>query len=273
MAPPPVTIYVTSLTSQPRVRQHIDLLHRSLKALEIPYESFDLVVDQDAKTRWQRSKPTGMVVGLPGYLVGGEWVGTMEDFEYAVEEQRLPEFLKQNLDISTEQEGNTSVSQIELENLMREMSDADLDVLAGQLGVESDAKVGLLSSSTALSPDPPLNTQPIPSGVIPTSGMEKETHENANEGKGVQGRSEHDEKTNEDPKGANNKVDMLEEEEKILEENVKVVPASEGGAVKEAEDAKEAATVEDATKDLEKVNLMDAEIAEKEKAAGKEKVD
>ena len=38
-------------------------------------QAFDLVVDTDAKTRWQRAKPSGMVVGLPGYLVGGEWVG------------------------------------------------------------------------------------------------------------------------------------------------------------------------------------------------------
>lgn len=63
---------------------------RSLKGLEIPYEvsgtvallkpstdhqSFDLVIDEQAKTRWQRAKPPGVVVGLPGYLVGGEWVG------------------------------------------------------------------------------------------------------------------------------------------------------------------------------------------------------
>jgi hypothetical protein len=38
-------------------------------------QSYDLVMDEQAKTRWQRAKPPGMVVGLPGYLVGGEWVG------------------------------------------------------------------------------------------------------------------------------------------------------------------------------------------------------
>lgn len=32
-------------------------------------------MDEQAKTRWQRAKPPGLVVGLPGYLVGGEWVG------------------------------------------------------------------------------------------------------------------------------------------------------------------------------------------------------
>jgi hypothetical protein len=33
------------------------------------------VNEPEAKTRWQRAKPPGVVVGLPGYLVGGEWVG------------------------------------------------------------------------------------------------------------------------------------------------------------------------------------------------------
>jgi len=153
MPPPPVTIYVTSLTSQPKVRQHIDLLHRSLKALEIPYESFDLVNDPDAKTRWQRAKPPGKVIGLPGYLVGGEWVGTMDDFEEAVESQTLPSFLKQDLDLNltldpsstSSTTGGSTVGQAELERLMREMSDADLDALAGELGVGvGAAKVGLM---------------------------------------------------------------------------------------------------------------------------------
>ncbi|WVQ98967.1 hypothetical protein IAU59_006099 [Kwoniella sp. CBS 9459] len=184
MAPPPVSIYVTSLTSQPKVRQHIDLLRRSLRGLEIPYEEHDLVIDEDAKKRWQRSKPPGMVVGLPGYLVGGEWVGTMDDFEDAVETQRLPEFLKQDLDLSatpaeptsstqpassisgapatgsssadnnnsntTGGGGTKTVQEVELEKLMREMSDADLDKLMGELGVEEkslDNKIGLFDSS------------------------------------------------------------------------------------------------------------------------------
>jgi hypothetical protein len=38
-------------------------------------QAHDLVMDDQAKTRWQRAKPPGVVVGLPGYLVGGEWVG------------------------------------------------------------------------------------------------------------------------------------------------------------------------------------------------------
>ncbi|OCF36418.1 hypothetical protein I317_01971 [Kwoniella heveanensis CBS 569] len=192
MAPPPVSIYVTSLTSQPKVRQHIDLLRRSLRGLEIPFEEHDLVIDEDAKKRWQRSKPPGVVVGLPGYLVGGEWVGTMDDFEDAVETQRLHEFLKQDLDLSSDPAppsahdrqtsassaptattttaasgtgsgptaggaaasgagGSTkTVQEVELEKLMREMTDSDLDKLMSELGVEESSvnnKIGLLDSS------------------------------------------------------------------------------------------------------------------------------
>ncbi|WVW82822.1 hypothetical protein I302_104834 [Kwoniella bestiolae CBS 10118] len=159
MAPPPVTIYVTSLTSAPKVRKHIDLLRRSLNGLEIPYEEYDLVMDEEAKKKWQRSKPPGVVVGLPGYLVGGEWVGTMEDFEDAVETQTLESFLKQDLDLShpaslssdanAGAEGGLpsqkSIQEVELEKLMREMTNEDLDKLMGELGVdESTTKIGLI---------------------------------------------------------------------------------------------------------------------------------
>ncbi|KAL7424216.1 hypothetical protein Q5752_001802 [Cryptotrichosporon argae] len=137
MAPPLVTIYVTSLTSQPKVRKHIDLLHRSLKGLEIPYESYDLVIDEDAKKRWQRAKPAGVAVGLPGYLVGGQWVGTMEDFEDAVESGTLEAFLKQDVDVGAA--GIGTVEDDELEALMREMTTEDLDALASQFDKGRDA--------------------------------------------------------------------------------------------------------------------------------------
>lgn len=38
-------------------------------------KEYDLVMDEEAKRRWQRAKPAGKVIGLPGYLVGGEWIG------------------------------------------------------------------------------------------------------------------------------------------------------------------------------------------------------
>ncbi|BEJ12443.1 hypothetical protein CspHIS471_0209030 [Cutaneotrichosporon sp. HIS471] len=133
MPAPPVTIYVTSLTSQPKVRKNIDLLHRALTALEIPYEAFDLAIDEDAKRRWQRTKPTDPVVGLPGYLVGGEWIGTMDDFEDAVETGQLEKFLKQDMVLA---DVSQTIGEAELDRLMREMTDADLDQLVGDLSVD-----------------------------------------------------------------------------------------------------------------------------------------
>lgn len=38
-------------------------------------QEFDLATDEEAKKRWQRAKPLGQVIGLPGYLVGGEFIG------------------------------------------------------------------------------------------------------------------------------------------------------------------------------------------------------
>ncbi|WWC89791.1 uncharacterized protein L201_004717 [Kwoniella dendrophila CBS 6074] len=177
MAPPLVTIYVTSLTSAPKVRKHIDLLRRSLKGLEIPYEEYDLVIDEDAKKKWQRSKPPGMVIGLPGYLVGGEWVGTMDDFEDAVETQTLETFLKQDIDLSGKtpsgttntaqggqggQGGQKTIQEIELENLMNEMTNEDLDKLMNDLNVdESVGKIGLLSKQPEQSHNKDINTNSI----------------------------------------------------------------------------------------------------------------
>nr|XP_018263605.1 uncharacterized protein I303_03475 [Kwoniella dejecticola CBS 10117]OBR85763.1 hypothetical protein I303_03475 [Kwoniella dejecticola CBS 10117] len=119
-------------------------------------------MDEEAKKKWQRSKPPGVVVGLPGYLVGGEWVGTMEDFEDAVETQTLESFLKQDIDLSHPpaashagdagtSAGQKSIQEVELEKLMREMTSEDLDKLIGELDVnEKDkveiGKIGLLDT-------------------------------------------------------------------------------------------------------------------------------
>ncbi|TYJ52156.1 hypothetical protein B9479_007253 [Cryptococcus floricola] len=139
MSPPLVTIYTTSLTSAPTVRKHHDLLRSSLKGWDIKYVEHDLVMEEDAKRRWQRAKPTGKVIGLPGYLVGGEWIGTMDDFEDAVETQSLVQFLKQDLDIPDEPAPASgaapgtapkqkSIQEVELEKLMGEMTNDDLEM-------------------------------------------------------------------------------------------------------------------------------------------------
>ncbi|WVO14055.1 hypothetical protein L204_101681 [Cryptococcus depauperatus] len=162
MAPPLVTIYVTSLTSSPTVRKHHDLLRRSLKAMEIKHEEYDLVMDEEAKRRWQRAKPPGKMIGLPGYLVGGEFIGTMDDFEEAVETQTLTQFLKQDIEIPDEPLAipessdlsskatpkQKSIQDVELEKLMGSMTEEDLDKLMTDLGVNDNVgKVGFMDKS------------------------------------------------------------------------------------------------------------------------------
>ena len=51
----------------------------------------------------------------------------MDEFENAVESGTLPKFLKQDQEATREGEG-------ELERLMRDMTDSDLDKLAGEIG-------------------------------------------------------------------------------------------------------------------------------------------
>lgn len=84
----------------------------------------------------------------------------MDDFEYAVESQTLPSFLKQDQDHATtstitKEEGGT-VGEGELERLMREMSAADIDAFAAELGVENTGKVGLMV---------PEGSEPLPKGA------------------------------------------------------------------------------------------------------------
>jgi hypothetical protein len=73
----------------------------------------------------------------------------MDDFEYAVESQTLPSFLKQDQDHgstsnTTAQEGGGGlVGENELDRLMREMSEADINAFAEELGGDV-GKVGLM---------------------------------------------------------------------------------------------------------------------------------
>lgn len=176
----------------------------------------------------------------------------MEEFEDAVETQTLHTFLKQDLDLSAggdgEEVGNTSVSQMELEKLMREMSESDLDALAGELGV--GAKVGLM----------------VPEGAEPaqqsSSEGSKEAGEEAGAAKG----------------GADAVADVLKDvKETILPEALGGEAESTGAvpgvaAATEAQAAKDAESVEEVASTLANIQVDEA-IAAAEKAEGKEKVD
>ena len=72
----------------------------------------------------------------------------MDDFEYAVESQTLPSVLKQDQDhgstsTTSAKEGGGGTSENELDRLMREMSEADIDAFAAELGGDV-GKVGLM---------------------------------------------------------------------------------------------------------------------------------
>ena len=61
----------------------------------------------------------------------------MDDFEYAVESQTLPSFLKQDQDLGSTSnlsttEGGGIMGENELDRLMREMSEADIDAFAAE---------------------------------------------------------------------------------------------------------------------------------------------
>lgn len=88
----------------------------------------------------------------------------MDDFEEAVETQNLPQFLRQD---ATATDTNTAptVGEAELERLMREMSDSDLDALAGELGVGDVGKVGLIV--------PQSEDQPAEDDTSPPSSGDK----------------------------------------------------------------------------------------------------
>jgi len=122
----------------------------------------------------------------------------MDDFEYAVESQTLPSFLKQDQDHgSTELSesgpsggsggGSGQVGEKELERLMREMSDADLDALAGELGVGDGAgKVGLMVPEGA----EPVTSSTSTSAATTTTSTSMEGGPGGLESVGIKGTGE-----------------------------------------------------------------------------------
>ncbi|KAJ2921143.1 hypothetical protein H1R20_g15951, partial [Candolleomyces eurysporus] len=92
MVPPPITIYLTTIASQPALRQRQEYLLRILQSKKIPFNSYDLASDEEAKKLWRRRAPADKQQ-LPGILVGGKFIG---DFEEAVEYNELDQFLRRN---------------------------------------------------------------------------------------------------------------------------------------------------------------------------------
>lgn len=66
-----------------------------LQVKKIPFTSYDVASDEDAKKLWKRKAPLSKQQ-LPGLLVGGVHPGGYEEFEEAVECNDLDTFLRRN---------------------------------------------------------------------------------------------------------------------------------------------------------------------------------
>ncbi|KAF9015527.1 hypothetical protein BDQ17DRAFT_1418586 [Cyathus striatus] len=95
MPSPPISIFLTTIASQPALRQRQEYILRILQVKKIPFTSYDLASDEEAKRLWKRKAPLDKQQ-LPGILVGGRFPGTFTDFEEAVEYDELETFLRLN---------------------------------------------------------------------------------------------------------------------------------------------------------------------------------
>jgi hypothetical protein len=84
---------MTTIASQQALRKRQEYILRILQVKKIPYTSYDLASDEEAKRLWKRKAPTDKQQ-LPGILVGGKYPGTFEEFEDAVEHDELDIFLR-----------------------------------------------------------------------------------------------------------------------------------------------------------------------------------
>ncbi|PCH33745.1 hypothetical protein WOLCODRAFT_129947 [Wolfiporia cocos MD-104 SS10] len=93
MAPPPIQLFLTTITSQTALRQRQEYILRVLQVKKVPFTSYDLASDEEAKKLWRRKAPRDKQE-LPGILIGGEFSGTFGEFEEAVEFNELDQFLR-----------------------------------------------------------------------------------------------------------------------------------------------------------------------------------
>ncbi|KAJ7099609.1 hypothetical protein C8R43DRAFT_1048532 [Mycena crocata] len=95
MPSPPIQVFLTTIASQPALRQRQEYLLRILQVKKIPFTSYDLASDEKAKSLWRRKAPADKTQ-LPGILVGGRFPGPFSEFEDAVECDDLSTFLRLN---------------------------------------------------------------------------------------------------------------------------------------------------------------------------------
>ncbi|KAL5495393.1 hypothetical protein ACEPAI_856 [Sanghuangporus weigelae] len=107
MPSPPIEVFLTTIASQPALRQRQEYILRILQVKKIPFTSYDLASNEDAKRLWKRKAPPNRQQ-LPGILVGGTFPGTYDEFEEAVEYDELDRFLRLKETWNVE-EGTTSL--------------------------------------------------------------------------------------------------------------------------------------------------------------------
>ncbi|KAJ7706328.1 hypothetical protein B0H17DRAFT_1036744 [Mycena rosella] len=93
MPSPPIEVFLTTIASQPALRQRQEYILRILQVKKIPFTSYDLASDEKAKRLWKRKAPLDKQQ-LPGLLVGGKFPGPFSEFEDAVECDDLDVFLR-----------------------------------------------------------------------------------------------------------------------------------------------------------------------------------
>ncbi|KAJ7492763.1 hypothetical protein FB451DRAFT_990776, partial [Mycena latifolia] len=94
MPSPPIEVFLTTIASQPALRQRQEYILRILQVKKIPFTSYDLASDEKAKRLWRRKAPADKQQ-LPGILVGGKFPGVpYRSSEDAVECDDLDVFLR-----------------------------------------------------------------------------------------------------------------------------------------------------------------------------------
>ncbi|KZW01997.1 hypothetical protein EXIGLDRAFT_602222 [Exidia glandulosa HHB12029] len=104
MPSPPIQVFLTTIASQPALRQRQEYVLRILQVKKIPFTSYDLASDEDAKKLWRRKAPLDKQQ-LPGIIVGGRFPGTFSEFEDAVEHDELDIFLRLKEDYDADLDG------------------------------------------------------------------------------------------------------------------------------------------------------------------------
>ncbi|KAL5519074.1 hypothetical protein ACEPAH_757 [Sanghuangporus vaninii] len=108
MPSPPIEVFLTTIASQPALRQRQEYILRILQVKKVPFTSYDLASNEDAKRLWKRKAPPNKQQ-LPGILVGGTFPGTYDEFEEAVEYDELDRFLRLKETWSVDEEDTTSL--------------------------------------------------------------------------------------------------------------------------------------------------------------------